>query len=111
MKSITIILFSLILISITSCNLIKSNNKSNTIWISAETKQCDNGNFVTDCMQVRWDKNKNSWKMFYGEIEGFIYEKGYEYELEIKKEKKENPPADASDTHYILVKTISKVKK
>jgi len=47
----------------------------------------------------------------YSGIEGFTYEEGNEYVLEIKEEKIDNPPADGSSVKCILVKEISKIKK
>ncbi len=43
-------------------------------------------------------------------IQGFNFEWGYSYKLKIKIYKLKSPPEDASDTDYILAKTISKVK-
>ncbi|AVR47509.1 hypothetical protein C7S20_16225 [Christiangramia fulva] len=48
------------------------------------------------------------WKYFYDEIEGFDYQPGYIYELQVRKKKVNNPPQDASSIKYILVKVISK---
>ncbi|QYS89005.1 DUF4377 domain-containing protein [Flavobacterium davisii] len=45
---------------------------------------------------------------FYNTIQGFKYEKGNEYELVIKEEKVENPPADGSNVKYTLIKEVSK---
>ncbi len=43
-------------------------------------------------------------------IQGFDFQWGYAYKLKIKIKKIKNPPQDASDTDYILLKTISKTK-
>ncbi len=43
-------------------------------------------------------------------IQGFNFQWGYSYKLKIKIKKLKNPPQDASDTEYILLKTISKTK-
>lgn len=48
------------------------------------------------------------WTFFYTQIDGFQYEEGYEYVLEVKEEKVENVPADASSLKYTLVKEVSK---
>lgn len=53
-----------------------------------------------------------TWSFFYSNIEGFSYEPGYEYVLQVKKEDKELPiPADASSIKYVLVEEVSKIKK
>lgn len=52
------------------------------------------------------------WTYFYNEIEGFNYEAGYEYVLNVKEEKVEEPiPADASSLKYTLIKEVSKTQK
>lgn len=43
-------------------------------------------------------------------IDGFEFEWGYLYELKIKSIKLKNPPMDAGDTNYELIKEISKTK-
>lgn len=52
-----------------------------------------------------------NWSMFYSKINGFDYEPGYEYVLDVKEERIENPPADGSSVSYTLVKQISKIAK
>lgn len=59
------------------------------------------------CLLVKKGADTN-WTFFYDKIEGFNYEEGYEYVLEVKEEKVENAPADASSLKYILVKEVSK---
>lgn len=93
----------------TSCNNQKKNTEE-TLFISSDTKPCEAGVRKMDCMQVKLDKNQKEWENFYDEIEGFTYEKGYEYEIIISKENVENPPADASSLKYKLVKLVSKTK-
>lgn len=62
------------------------------------------------CMQVK-EGDATEWTFFYAGIEGFTYEEGYEYVVEVKREKLEIVPADASSIKYTLVKEISKTKK
>ncbi|MBC8616699.1 DUF4377 domain-containing protein [Parabacteroides faecis] len=50
-------------------------------------------------------------KIMYDPIEGFEYEQGYEYVIEVKIEHIENPPADGSSLKYSLIRVISKTKK
>jgi hypothetical protein len=59
------------------------------------------------CMQVR-DTPDGEWRMFYDGIEGFDYEEGYDYELRVRTEKVENPPADASSIRWILEEVVSR---
>ena len=46
--------------------------------------------------------------MFYSGIEGFSYEEGYHYKLEVMRVKKERPPADGGVYNYYLINIISK---
>ena len=41
-------------------------------------------------------------------IEGFDYKEGYAYRLKVKKTHLANPPADASNIRYKLLKVLSK---
>ncbi len=51
-----------------------------------------------------------NWEYFYfvDSIEGFVYEPGYVYGLEVKKTEVSDPPADGSSVKYELVRIISK---
>ena len=102
MKKLILLLMVVVAISCTSKDTVK-------FTIAPTTVRCT-GSAPQDCMQVK-KGNSDQWEYFYDTIEGFNYEKGYEYVLEVKEEKVENPPADASSIRYILVKEISKVKK
>ena len=98
-----LIAISFAVIILSACNLtIKANEK--TIYIGAETNPCTAGVMETNCMQVKWTKKQADWQNFYGNIEGFNYEKGYEYKLIVNEIKVDNPPADSSSLKYTLVK-------
>ena len=62
------------------------------------------------CMYVK-KANQPDWEFFYNQIEGFNYEEGYEYVIDVKEEPVQNTPADASSVKYVLVKEISKTQK
>ncbi|GAB6119785.1 DUF4377 domain-containing protein [Dysgonomonas termitidis] len=62
------------------------------------------------CLLVKRD-GQTEWEFFYSNIEGFIYEPGYEYVLEVKVEEVEHPAADQSSLKYTLVKEVSKEQK
>lgn len=99
-----LILVIVFLLSITGF----SQSVEKTIYIAPEQTKCM-GVGPMDCMQVKWS-NDGEWQLFYEQIDGFTFEKGYNYKLLIKEEKVENPPADASNVKYTLVKVISKEK-
>ena len=53
---------------------------------------------------------EEEWELFYDPIEGFEYEEGYIYELVVRTEQVENPPADGSSLRWILVEVINKTQ-
>lgn len=81
------------------------------LFIAAKTEPCSAGAMKKDCMKVKYSADNPEWELFYNNIEGFTYEPGNEYELIVNVEKVDNPPADASDLKYTLVKEVSKIKK
>ena len=105
MKAI-IFLSTSILFLLTSCT-----NKTNTVLYTIASQNADcTGVGPQKCLLIKKGDAKD-WEFFYSNIEGFTYEPGYEYQLEIKEEKRENVPADASSIRYTLVKEVSKVNK
>lgn len=109
MKPTLIIKIFLLLIFLSSC---KSSNKSveKTIFIYSETKPCNSDNSKIDCLQVKWDKNQQNWEQFNGNIEGFQFEKGNEYELLIREEKNESSTSKEASVKWTLIKEISAKK-
>ena len=81
-----------------------------TRYVVASTEVDCMGVGPQKCMMIKKGDDSN-WLLFYGRIEGFDYEPGYEYVLDVKEERIENPPADGSSIKYILVKQISKIAK
>ncbi len=77
-----------------------------TLFVGPELVDCV-GVAPQECMQVRESQDKE-WTLFYGQITGFEYEPGYEYELRVSETKIDNPPADASSLETILVEVVSK---
>ncbi len=61
-----------------------------------------------ECMMVKMPDAPDRWQPFmFGEIEGFTYERGHEYYLSVRETTLANPPADASDRTYSLIKILS----
>ncbi|MBC8516418.1 MAG: DUF4377 domain-containing protein [Nitrosopumilus sp.] len=58
------------------------------------------------CMLVR-ENPDSDWEMFYENIEGFEYQEGTQYKIEVMITDVENPPADASSLKYTLVEIMS----
>lgn len=105
MKTIFYLSISILLL-FTSCM-----DKANTVMYTIASQNADcTGVGRQKCLLVKKGDAKD-WEYFYSHIEGFNYEPGYEYQLEVKEEKLEDVPADASSVKYVLVKEISKINK
>lgn len=102
-------LFCIILLVLSSCSYFQ-NSGEKSIVVGPDTRTCIAGMSETQCLQIKWTKDQTEWENFFGQIEGFNFEKGYEYELVVLEEKVENPPADVSSLRYKLVKEVSKRK-
>lgn len=81
--------------------------------VNSYTAECV-GEMEGTCLLVQeGDKmGTEDWEYFYyvDSIEGFSYEPGFIYDLQVKKIPIENPPMDGSSIKYELVKVISKKK-
>ena len=62
------------------------------------------------CMQVR-ESPHSEWKLFYDGIEGFDFQEGTNYKLEVIIKEVKNPPADASSQRYILHQILESFNK
>ncbi len=77
-----------------------------TLFVGPTLVDCE-GVAPQKCMLVM-DNPDDGYQMFYGNIEGFDFEEGFEYELIVRVEEIENPPADASSLKYTLVSVVNK---
>lgn len=60
-----------------------------------------------ECMLVMSEDNPGVWESLgFDRIEGFTYERGHEYYLSVKRTILANPPADASDRTYSLIRIL-----
>jgi hypothetical protein len=74
--------------------------------IDSETSTCT-GVGKQECMKVR-APGEEEWRLFYGSIEGFVFEPGFRSVVEVERTRVENPPADASSLRYRLVEVVSR---
>lgn len=114
-KNDTIILFLAMLMMFTSCDSIRNDDplekkETITLYVSAET-----GSMVGltgeahECMLVK-EKEQSSWNPWeFKGINGFIYEKGFEYELLVIKTIYAHPLADGRSYSYKLIREVAKV--
>jgi len=103
MNKLILVLFGVVLF-LGSC---KTN--AQRIMIASEQRDCM-GVGPQQCLLIREDASQ-PWEFWYSDIEGFTYEPGFEYTLEVRKENVDNPAADQSSVKYILVKEVSKSSK
>ncbi|MBQ4820006.1 DUF4377 domain-containing protein [Aquimarina sp. MMG016] len=82
--------------------------ETKTIYIADHQVDCE-GVAPQKCLLFK-EKQNDEWTYFYDTIDGFDYEEGYNYQLEVSIKQIENPPADASSLQYSLVRIISKEK-
>jgi len=87
------------------------NNAGKTEKLTVASQQGDCiGVAPMKCLLVKKEEQVG-WEFFYNNIEGFNYEPGYEYVIEVKVDSVQNPAADQSSLKYTLVKEISKDQK
>lgn len=103
-KSIMLLLSSIALL-FGACN----SGVTEKMTVASEQGDCV-GVMPMKCLLVK-KAGQTDWEFFYSTIEGFNYEPGYEYVLEVKVEKIESPAADQSALKYTLIKEISKEQK
>lgn len=84
----------------------EAESETITLFVGSELVECT-GVAPQMCMLVREDPSAD-YTFFYGQIEGFTFEPGYEYELLVQVETIENPPADGSSLKYTLVEEVSR---
>lgn len=103
-------IFTLFLAAI-SCQT-ENQTQKETWWINSAKVDCT-GVGPMSCFQIQKGTNleDGKWELLYDQIEGFDYEPGHIYQVEVEVSQKEEPlPADASSLSYKLVKKISETQ-
>ncbi len=78
-----------------------------TILVGAQQVDCQAGaGAPRKCLLIRDDPNAE-WETFYGQIAGFEWLEGMEYELRVRIRPIENVPADASSLRYELIEILT----
>ncbi len=112
-----ILSYTLLFFFVLNCSVKDASKEENYIpqgtlmRINSYTVTCQ-AFIVVQCLLVQQDDQigTDKWESFSQTIEGFDYEEGYRYDLDVKITKIENPPADASSLRYELIKLIGKFK-
>lgn len=81
--------------------------EAKTLYIADHLVDCI-GVAPQKCMLVR-ESPDEPWGNFYGRIEGFEYQEGFNYEVRVEVFRIDNPPADASSIRYVLKEVVSKL--
>ena len=69
------------------------------------------GEHPLECMRVMTEDEPGRWQnLHFSDVKGFTYERGHEYELRVKRTILANPPQDASDRTYELVRILADKK-
>ena len=84
-----------------------------TLRVKENKISCSGYMGQTECYLIQQGSKIGSeeWDYFYEQIQGFIYEPGYVYELLVAKESVKDPMIDAPVVKYSLLKEISKEPK
>ena len=77
-----------------------------SVWIAPHQVDC-NGVAPLKCFQVKYSPQEE-WQTYSGAIDRFKFVEGFEYQIKVKEIKLKNPPADAPDTKWTLVRVVSK---
>ena len=76
-----------------------------TVWVGPWLVDCT-GVAPQTCLLVK-EAPAEAYRIFYGEIEGFDYVEGNEYQLTVNEEQIKDPPADGSTIKWTLVSVDS----
>ena len=80
-----------------------------TMDVAAHRVPCT-GEARMQCLRVRIAPD-TAWKLFYDHIEGFTFEDGYRWRLEVDRRRVPDPPADGSSLAYTLVRVVAKKRE
>lgn len=74
--------------------------------VAPEREPCQ-GEMRDRCLQVR-RPGEEEWRNFFDPIEGFDFEAGFHYTIEVRRRRVRNPPADGSSFRYTLIRVLEK---
>jgi len=75
------------------------------LWVEPELADCEGGAGPQECLQIARSEGGEI-ELFYDEIEGFDFEEGTSYVIDVNVGDVEDPPADGSSLSYTLVEVI-----
>lgn len=77
-----------------------------TVYVAPQPVRCT-GVAPMDCLQVR-STPAEPWSRWYAGIEGFAYQPGYQYVLEVDEYRVAQPPADGSSIRWVLKRVVER---
>ncbi len=87
------------------------NSTAHVFWVNSSKVDCQGAGPRT-CLLVKRDQplETGDWEYFYADIEGFDYEPGYLYKLQVRETSRlaAEVPADASSLRYTLERVLEK---
>ncbi len=92
----------LLLLALPACD--SGSPETTRIYVADQKAACV-GVAPQECLLVREDP-ADPWTLFYDAINGFTFEAGYFYTLDIEILPVPNPPADGSSERWVLVRII-----
>ena len=90
-------------------SLIGSGEHIEVITIGPYTELCHDAHFERPCL-VEYNEESGRWEFFYEGIQGFEFEPGFIYTLEVRLEERDPGIQDVGRYAYHLVKVIEKKK-
>ena len=88
-------------VALTGCS---ESPDTTRLWIRPERVECE-GVAPMMCLRVAESEDGN-YQLFYDTIEGFDYQAGTSYVIDVSIIEVGNPPADASSLQYTLVEIV-----
>ena len=88
-------------VALTGCS---DSTDTTRLWIGPERVECE-GVAPMMCLQVA-ESEDGDYQLFHDTIEGFDYQEGTSYVIDVSITEVENPPADASSLQYTLIKIV-----
>ncbi|KWZ29981.1 DUF4377 domain-containing protein [Burkholderia anthina] len=76
------------------------------VYVAPQSARCT-GVAPMECLQVRGSPGE-PWSLWYAGIEGFAYQPGYLYTLEVDEYRVARPPADASSIRWVLKRVVER---
>ena len=77
-----------------------------TVSVAPQSARCQ-GVAPRECLQVRSSPSE-PWSLWYAGIEGFAYQPGYLYTLEVDEYRVAQPPADGSSIRWVLKRVVER---